>query len=1694
MTTYRSDFSFGVVGNAETKLKELQRLRAELTKDINLKVDTNATSADASLSRIAKRKQALGKTTHANVSVKATGLTRVKTQLSGINTGFKQVSSGTQGLRTALGRVAVAGLAAGAALSAMAVKGAKSAVELQSSYKTTENLITTGGESAKTAIGAVNQMQKDGKKYSLEYGQSQKSIADAYQDLVKRGHTSSEALAVMKTELQGSVASGDDFKDVVSVSSQVIEAFGMKTNNTAKMVKNTKEVVNDLAYSADATATNFSDLGVGMSYVGSSAHVAGISLAQTSAAMGELSNNGLEADKAGTGLRKVINSLTSPTSTATDALKSMGLTVDDFKTKSGSLKSLPQIFDQLNSKMAGMSKTKQINLMTKIFGTTGQQAAAILEQNSDALDKLTKKVEDSAKNDYVERLAKRNADTVKMQMARAKQAVDAFSITVGSAFLPAFTTMSQTLAKGLQSDKAQKQLKDLSEDMQKLGNSIAKYLVAHGDDLWDIAKALGSIGTSIAKGAWDTLSTFLSLITGHGMHDGADATTTIANALTDLSKHKGELEAIGGIIATVFVASKLTAAATAINSIYKGLLAIGSLGTLKSSGNIVSDVLGGAQNNITGNRTRSVLGGSASKVADASATTRMARYGREAGEVAGDSAGAGILSKITAKLGSSKILSTLLNFGKGIGGKLVGGISIAMGALDLFKGLTTKNNNTKYKDTGKGIGTAIGTGIGAVFGGPVGATIGATIGNLAGGWAGKATLSFQKGWNAWAKGYKPHGIIQTVGADVHRALHDVNNFVAQVEKKHPKIAVAIRVVEGAFKVITTPAKMARQTIALGFKNMWTAVSEYGTKGWSGMMSDISKNNKSWLSGIKKDLGNVWDTFTNNRKKEEKATSKSASSSKSSTQKAVSNLGSGKVNKASIANVKSMTKAIKAYGSALSGLKSLIKKNDPTTELNKMNKDLTNSTKNWSKLASPIKKMGNAFKTLASFSKSMSKNDAFADLAKDIPKLNKALKDQKIASNLKKIGSSIKNSNISSEIKKLSGEIETDTSKWKKFATPVKTVGTAFKQLNSFLKTFGKGDPFKTITADIKTLATTMTKNDLGQKFKDLTKKIQKNNPSSELGKIGTAFKTLGTKMQGTVKPMNAVSKAFNALNKFAKLFGGKADPFTKLNADFKALSGTLDHYNIGKQLSTQISTANTAVKKATFASAFRTAVNSLTNSLRSFSRSFKNDWKDLWDGLDDTESKGLKNVVNKFDDKTGDLKSYADKFESSFKKSWKSWIDDVKSTFKAGFDKLPGYAADSMKSIVSKMNKGISGVNSVISDFGGKKLGTIKYARGTAGSGYSGHPGGPMMVNDGKGVYHQELVHFPNGKTILPQGKDVVIPDAPAGTQVLSAEQSHPLLSAMGIPHYADGTGDIDGAAMEALVKNPLSELKKLFFKGNTFSGNDVIKDFGTSLSTGFLKAIEAPIKKMAQEMSNPPGSGVGRWRSVIVAAAAAMGASLSGGQISRLLRQIQTESGGNPTIKQGVSDINSRLGHPSQGLLQFIPSTFAHWAMPGHKQILNGADQIMAAINALNHGGEGGWSNIGNGHGWATGGHVLHPQVAPIAEDGDEYIINPRKPNAVKLAMDAMRDIVKAQPSAVQMAMPSSTTASTSYRIPSAVKPQQAEDGSNMMSMVSTLIDNTQKLIDKDNDVYMNTEKVTAQINHRSKNDYTILNYQTKS
>lgn len=139
-----------------------------------------------------------------------------------------------------------------------------------------------------------------------------------------------------------------------------------------------------------------------------------------------------------------------------------------------------------------------------------------------------------------------------------------------------------------------------------------------------------------------------------------------------------------------------------------------------------------------------------------------------------------------------------------------------------------------------------------------------------------------------------------------------------------------------------------------------------------------------------------------------------------------------------------------------------------------------------------------------------------------------------------------------------------------------------------------------------------------------------------------------------------------------------------------------------------------------------------------------------------------------------------------------------------------------------------------------------------------------------------------------------------------------------------------------------------------------------------------------------PQGTGVARWRESVVRALEANGIEPNNFRVSKILATIQRESGGNPNV-QNNWDSNARAGHPSIGLMQTIGPTFNAYKHPGHNNIRNGYDNLLAAINYIKHryGTSDAAFNRVAAYGYANGGLVHKNGVYELAEgDMPEYVI----------------------------------------------------------------------------------------------------------
>lgn len=194
-------------------------------------------------------------------------------------------------------------------------------------------------------------------------------------------------------------------------------------------------------------------------------------------------------------------------------------------------------------------------------------------------------------------------------------------------------------------------------------------------------------------------------------------------------------------------------------------------------------------------------------------------------------------------------------------------------------------------------------------------------------------------------------------------------------------------------------------------------------------------------------------------------------------------------------------------------------------------------------------------------------------------------------------------------------------------------------------------------------------------------------------------------------------------------------------------------------------------------------------------------------------------------------------------------------------------------------------------------------------------------------------------------------------------------------------------------------------------------------------------------------------------------GRAISKQGLNEVLEQIQTESGGNATVRQGIVDVNTHNGSGgAKGLLQFIQSTFDNYKLKGHSNIFSGYDQLLAMFNikewyaAITRAGKGkGWSPRGpRVKPYANGGIITKAHMGLVGEDGPEAIIpldKAKKGRSMQLLAQASQYLNGNKAT--------TSTASSVEGIVAAIMAQGAETSKKLDALIALLASGTTIQID---------------------------------
>ncbi|AAM68914.3 putative tape measure protein [Lactobacillus phage Lc-Nu] len=543
-------------------------------------------------------------------------------------------------------------------------------------------------------------------------------------------------------------------------------------------------------------------------------------------------------------------------------------------------------------------------------------------------------------------------------------------------------------------------------------------------------------------------------------------------------------------------------------------------------------------------------------------------------------------------------------------------------------------------------------------------------------------------------------------------------------------------------------------------------------------------------------------------------------------------------------------------------------------------------------------------------------------------------------------------------------------------------------------------------------------------------------------KVEKPFKDVWNGLVKFVKPpLNTISKNISSTTK------GVQNAWNKTwGAISKFFSNTWN--SIVKIVS---SSTNWIVKNVTnFLNAVKKVWGSIWKAISNFFKDIWNDIVKIYNNVSNTLSKGisvtLKFIQNVWNTAWGAISGFFGniwngmvKFFTpiihgmsntigsvikSIKNVWTDVWGGVGSFFSGIWDGIKKAAESGINFVVRVIRTGLSAVNGVLGFFGVKKVGLPSYVHFAQG-GEVGKDGTQLaMVNDDGSEHYKELIHKKRtNQWIYAEKRNAILP-LETGDRVYNGRESKAIANMYGIPGFAQGgiigsvwdgvkdasswvvdkaedVGKWIGDKFEAIVDwiaHPVKHVTDLIsssIKGIVSSSP--VKAFG-DLGVGIFKHayngignwIKKELKKIEDSMANPGGSGVQRWKPYVIQALKANGFDASAYQVAAWMRVIQRESNGNPRAIN-LWDSNAKAGIPSMGLVQTIGPTFNAFKFPGHNDVYNGYDDLLAGIHymkAIYGSGSSAFARVSGPEGYANGGLIKRPIHALVGEDGPETIL----------------------------------------------------------------------------------------------------------
>lgn len=242
------------------------------------------------------------------------------------------------------------------------------------------------GMSAEAAAGEMTMLRAKALEMGETTSLSASRAAEAMEALAMAGWGSGDIAQAIEPLIRLSEVSGTgDLEETASIVADTLTALGEGAGQAGRL----SDV---LTAAATGSNTDLMKLGTTFKYVASMAGALGFSMEDLALASGLMANAGIKAQKAGTGLRALLNRMSS-NKKAQSAMEGLGISLYDTE---GKARSLRDVMVDLRSAFAGLSEEEKTQNAYLLGGTSGMNAVlAIAGASEEAFRNLAGAIDHS---------------------------------------------------------------------------------------------------------------------------------------------------------------------------------------------------------------------------------------------------------------------------------------------------------------------------------------------------------------------------------------------------------------------------------------------------------------------------------------------------------------------------------------------------------------------------------------------------------------------------------------------------------------------------------------------------------------------------------------------------------------------------------------------------------------------------------------------------------------------------------------------------------------------------------------------------------------------------------------------------------------------------------------------------------------------------------------------------------------------------------------------------------------------------------------------------------------------------------------------------------------------------------------------------------------------------------------------------